>query len=471
MNELVLPGTGAFASPKKGTAASGSSGKEGPTSMPALWVAPHSLRFYICRFVTFGLYFVFCIYTMCLCSVMSDSFFDPKTQKSLPDRIHDQLLNSRPLSFATPFIVDVVTVGLLVVTIFRHMLFIKMPLNLAIGVRFLFLLGCLYLLRGLAIVITTLPPSTRHCVPMPVTSVSSFFYQGFLQAISKRSECTGMIISGHSTMTCCCLALWLLYGNANREDRDTENVPFYMILRFILSLLRRMSNVLRRKGASSSSSSSRRRQLQYAGLKSDCSSDLEGTGSLGEGTGVAVGEEECEEVENEDQVYDRRKTLWGTILRLNILRNTCLVVGLVNLWLIIVSFNHYTIDVFMAINFTFGAWCIYHCLFSLIWAEKERESSRQKIALLHAEEAPAVDDDSISEASTSATTESGVTTLSAAGEKKVLNTEAAGLVAKGEAALSGSSHTNDHSNTSGFSLMRFPIIRAGARVIRFIEGL
>lgn len=437
------------------------SGKEAPAPLPALWVTPHSLRFYVCRFATFGLFFMFCIYTMCLCSVISDSFFDPKTQKSLPDRIHDQLLNSHPLSFATPFIVDAVTVGLLIVTICRHLLFIKMPLNLAIGVRFLFLLGCLYLLRGLAIVITTVPPSTRHCVPMPVSSVGSFFYQGFLQVISKRSECTGMIISGHSTMTCCCMALWLLYGNANREDRDTENVPFYVVLRCLLSGLRRVSGVLRGKGVSSAS----RRRQQYAGLRPDHSGDLEGAGSFGEDPGAGEG---CEEAGgNEDDVYDRRKTLWGAILRLNILRNTCLVVGLVNLWLIIVSFNHYTIDVFMAINFTFGAWCIYHCLFSLIWAERERESSRQKIALLHAEEAPAVDDDSISEASTSATTESGAATPFA-GEKKVLNTEGAVLAGQAEGSASPGSDTH---HTSGFSLMRFPVIRAGARVIRFIEGL
>ncbi|PFH38305.1 hypothetical protein BESB_006460 [Besnoitia besnoiti] len=413
--------------------------------IPALWATSHSTKFYFWRVVATGLYFTACIYVMCLCSVASDTFFDPRTQKSLPDRIHDQMLESKPLFFATPLVVDVVTVSLIVVTIFRHICFLKMPLNLMYGARFLFLLGTLYLCRGMAIIITTVPPSTRNCVPPPVTSVASFFYLGVLQVFSMRTECTGMIISGHSTVTCCCLASWLLYGNANREDRDTKAVPFYELLRFLGRVIERLRGAIRKR--------------RGAGYITTPVTDLEENAENGS-RGVNVEDAPSASIlaaEREEE--DRRKTLWSGILRLNLLRSLCLCVGVINLGLIVTSFNHYSIDVFMAVNYTFATWTLYHCVLSLIWAEKEEENKRQTIALLKAEAAAAVDEDgdSISEASTSASVEGSVLVPPAPTLKK----------RDMEKAVKPQS-----SNTPCWlAALNFPIIRVGVRIIKAVEGL
>lgn len=407
--------------------------------VPALWATVHPLKFYLGRFAVATLYVMTCIYLMCLCSVASDTFFDPRTQKSLPDRIHDQMLDSKPLFFATPFVVDAVTVAIIFVTIFRHAMFLKVPLNLLVGTRFLFLLGSLYLCRGVAIIITTVPPSRRNCVPPSVTSVGSFFYLGVLQMFSMRNECTGMIISGHSTITCCCMATWLLYGNANREDRDSKGVLFYEIHRAIARRLNQLRGSARRL---------------TAGYTTTPVSDLE------EGPAGAPHAESGDELASVSGIFqqeeDRQKTAWAAVLRLNILRSLCLLVGIINLGLIVCSFNHYTIDVFMAVNFTFGAWSLYHCVLSLIWAEKEETDKRHKIALLRAEASTAgtteADADAASEASTVASVEGGSLIPAASSSKK------------GPDAL-------PREKKPAVSAINFPLVRTGVRVVRAIEGL
>nr|CEL78325.1 TPA: hypothetical protein BN1205_005500 [Toxoplasma gondii VEG] len=407
--------------------------------VPALWATVHSVKFYLGRFVLATLYVFTCVYLMCLCSVASDTFFDPRTQKSLPDRIHDQMLDSKPLFFATPFVVDAVTVGIIIVTIFRHAAFLKVPLNLLVGTRFLFLLGSLYMCRGIAIIITTVPPSRRNCVPPPVMSVGSFFYLGVLQMFSMRNECTGMIISGHSTITCCCMATWLLYGNANREDQDTKGVLFYEVARFLATRLQKVR------------ASARQLTTQYA---------ITPAFDVEEGSETVPQAESEEELSSASGVFvqeDRRKTRVAAFLRLNLLRSLCLVVGVVNLCLIVCSFNHYSIDVFMALNFTFGAWCLYHCILSLIWAEKEERDKRQKVALLRSEGIAAgaatdSDADALSEASTVSSLESGA-------------------LVTGSTVKKAEPPNPPKENKPGFSAINFPLVRIGVSIVRAIEGL
>ncbi|KEP65497.1 UNVERIFIED_CONTAM: hypothetical protein HHA_246490 [Hammondia hammondi] len=256
---------------------------------------------------------------------------------------------------------------------------------------------------------------------------------------SMRNECTGMIISGHSTITCCCMATWLLYGNANREDQDTKGVLFYEVARFLATRFHKVRATAR--------------QLTTQYVKTPAF-DVE------EGSEAAPQVESGEELPSVSGVFvqeDRRKTRVAAFLRLNLLRSLCLVAGVVNLCLIVCSFNHYSIDVFMALNFTFGAWCLYHCILSLIWAEKEERDKRQKVALLRSEGVAAgaatdSDAEALSEASTVSSLEGGALVTEPAVKK-------------------ADQPSPPKENKPGFSAINFPLVRVGVSVVRAIEGL
>ncbi|KEP65527.1 UNVERIFIED_CONTAM: hypothetical protein HHA_246780 [Hammondia hammondi] len=202
---------------------------------PCIWIAPHRenpAHFYFIRLLWLFVYFLVVDIVMSVVGVSSDYFYMTDPQPQLKDRVHDWIFGGTPPSTLPEYVADCMTVALLVVTGVRHLFFVRLPLSVMIIYRCIAIIITVYVLRTIAIFVTTMPAPVEPCTPPPeIATASGFMMQAFLAASFQVSLCTDMIVSGHTLTTSICMATWLFYNNCNKnDDRDSDVILFYYLL-------------------------------------------------------------------------------------------------------------------------------------------------------------------------------------------------------------------------------------------------
>ncbi|PHJ18080.1 transmembrane protein [Cystoisospora suis] len=205
---------------------------------PCFWLAPSRRRplyFFVSRFVFLVVYFLTADILMNIGSVTSDYLYFKDPQPKLHDRFHDWILKGKPIPGVSSTIPDILAVSLLCITGLRHVFFVRVPLNLLILYRFMFLLSSLYIIRGIAIFLTTMPTPVFDCKKIEVETVGDFIRHVLQASFFQLSLCTDMIVSGHTSSLCLCIATWLYYANCNPPEREGgeeggDIIPFYFFM-------------------------------------------------------------------------------------------------------------------------------------------------------------------------------------------------------------------------------------------------
>lgn len=332
-----------------------------------LWAVNPSLRFQIARYATSFLLMAGTMYVCSLMSVVSDSFYSPGDMKALPDRLHDQILQrGLPPAWLYPT-VDLLTSTAVILTHFRFVLVLPAPVNFQVGSRFLNITMCLYLFRALAIVVTTLPPAKPNCVPPRPHGLVEFFRDAFLQALSHNRECTGMIISGHTSVLVGCLCCWSLYGRWGESARVSRS-PLSR-LRRCLCLCCASPASLEEEGVGAGSAAAFWRNTFvvqfFRFLKEWIRLTRLGTADACEKAAVfAFRLRSREEAETEQSGLGWRFA--HRFFQVPWLRYYCYAVAVCCICAIPSIYNHYTIDVLLAIFLTVLAWSLYHAALSVL---------------------------------------------------------------------------------------------------------
>ncbi|ESS34176.1 putative transmembrane protein [Toxoplasma gondii GAB2-2007-GAL-DOM2] len=202
---------------------------------PCIWTTPrreNPAHFYFIRLLWLFVYFLVVDIVMAVVGVSSDYFYMTDPQPQLKDRVHDWIFGGTPPSALPEYVADCLTVALLVLTGVRHLFFVRLPLSVMIICRCIAIIITVYVLRTIAIFVTTMPAPVEPCTPPPeIATASGFMMQAFLAASFQVSLCTDMIVSGHTLTTSICMATWLFYNNCNKnDDRDSDVILFYYLL-------------------------------------------------------------------------------------------------------------------------------------------------------------------------------------------------------------------------------------------------
>ncbi|CBZ55930.1 conserved hypothetical protein [Neospora caninum Liverpool] len=202
--------------------------------MPCFWIAPEQERpahFFFIRILWLFVYFLVVDVVMSVVGVSSDYFYMLDPQPQLKDRVHDWIFGGKPPAALSQVVADSLTVSLIVITGIRHLFFVRMPLSIMIVYRCIAIIISVYVLRTIAIFVTTMPAPVEDCTPSDIGTASGFMMQAFLAASFQTSLCTDMIISGHTLTTAICMATWLFYNNCNKHDNPEKDIILFYFLR------------------------------------------------------------------------------------------------------------------------------------------------------------------------------------------------------------------------------------------------
>lgn len=293
-------------------------------------------------------------------SVLADSFYIPEEHGPLADRIHDQILHRREMPKWISVLVDSLTFFCVAITCCRHILLLPFPLNLQVMSRMCTILILGFWIRAVAIVVTTVPPSKPNCIPCRPQNVGEVLHAALLQATAHNRECSGMIISGHSLNVMHAFMSWVFYGRCQSAPEKKEKRKGF----YCRDVTCRGEPYDTLKGCF----------LYQCGAffkawfklsRSGCASPMR--------TAAARCFSPIPVDDSDEKAAHRRSALrkvWGAITRLPVLRYLCYFQALLIWVLIPMCYNHYTIDVYLAVLLAFLWWIVYHLILTMQLVQK-----------------------------------------------------------------------------------------------------
>lgn len=350
--------------------------RSSPPAFYPIWHPNPNIKFEITRVACAVLGLLVTLYLICMVSALADSFYVPGQQPSLPDRIHDQLLHRRPMPHWLHFIVDGCTMTVLFLVGFRNFCLLPFPLNLQVTSRFFTMLALGFWIRAVAIVVTTVPPSKAQCIPRVTTTALDFLVAAFYQAADHNKECAGMIISAHSLNIMHSFMCLVFYGRCRSapekkdvatgcccrdvtckgEPYDTLHGCFlYQFFAFV-----KLWMELRKRGCPNAAATAAGRCFPPTPLEPTPSVGPRRRGPL--------------------------RMLWSAITRLPLLRYLCYFAAFVAWICIPLCYNHYTVDVYLALLLGVLIWVLYHLILTILLVQKkvERDAAAGFKALVEA---------------------------------------------------------------------------------------
>ncbi|KAL8271856.1 hypothetical protein Esti_004246 [Eimeria stiedai] len=339
-----------------------------------IWSVNADVKHQVIRFVCTLLGVLLTLYCTCMLSVVADSFYVPGEQPPLPDRIHDQLLHRRVMPHWLPHLVDACTAIVVFGTAFRCLFLLPFPLNLQVVSRLCTLEILVLWMRSAAVLVTTLPPSKPICIPHVPKDVHDLLTTAFRQASDHNQECTGMIISGHSIHMMLGVMCFHFYGRCtsapekkgskgccrrgvtwgNSEAYDTLRGCFlYQCIAFVKLWVH-----LKRSGAESPLATAAARCFAPVPIVGPPCSPPASKGGPRRGP---------------------FKTLWGAVTRLPLWRYLCYTSAITG-WIVIpLCYNHYTVDVYLALLLGVLCWFVYHLILTIEIVHKRGASGLQSM--------------------------------------------------------------------------------------------
>jgi len=155
--------------------------------------------------------------------VIPDQFLMNATARrrvnTLPDLGFD-LLWHVPASW----VADSLVFGSMLATVVR---FVPTPMGATILRRWLFILGTLFFLRGIAISVTMLPNPYHEC--NSTADEARPWLAGLMLILRKQETCADVLYSGHAVNLTLCALVWHYYSHDKQAlllDSDTEWDPF-----------------------------------------------------------------------------------------------------------------------------------------------------------------------------------------------------------------------------------------------------
>ncbi|KAL8433709.1 hypothetical protein ACSSS7_003687 [Eimeria intestinalis] len=347
----------------------GSAHRSASTAFYPIWTINAGVRHQVIRFFCTLLGVLITLYCTCMLSVVADSFYVPGEQPPLPDRIHDQLLHRRVMPSWLPHLVDACTAIVVFGTGFRCFFLLPFPLNLQVVSRLCTLEILVLWMRSAAVLVTTLPPSKLNCVPKIPKDVHGLLTTAFRQASDHNQECTGMIISGHSihmmlwvmcfhfygrctsapekkgSKACCCRDV--TWGGGGEPYDTLQGCFLYQCIAFV---------------------------KLYIQLKRSCGADQPLATAAARCFPPIPIEGPPSPADNKGALLNRRrgplKTLWSAITRLPVWRYLCYTSAITG-WLVIpLCYNHYTVDVYLALMLGILWWFVYHLILTIEVVQK-----------------------------------------------------------------------------------------------------
>lgn len=325
------------------------------TSLYPIWCANPNVKHQVVRFVCTSVALVVTLYSICLVSVLADSYYIPGQLSPLPDRIHDQILSRRTMPHWLGRIVDFCTVGVVFGAAARHFLLLPFPLNLQVISRFCTLIIIGFWMRALAIVVTTVPPSRLNCIPDTPKNAVDVLTAAFRQAADHNQECAGMIISGHSLNIMHGFMSFVFYGRCQcasekkgkrkgfycrdvtwkGEPQDTLQGCFlYQCIAFFKLWFK-----LRKSGCENPAATAAAHCFLTTSIEGPQNEQPRHRGPVGK--------------------------LWSAVTRLPLLRYLCYAMSITAWILIPFCYNHYTVDVYFAVLLGILWWFLYHLIVTI----------------------------------------------------------------------------------------------------------
>ncbi|OEH74582.1 uncharacterized protein LOC34623393 [Cyclospora cayetanensis] len=331
-----------------------------------IWHVNASLKHHVLRLVWTVVVMVVTLIGISIVSLISDSFYDPDKQRPLPDRLHDQVMHRREVPEWLSVMIDACTFTCVFLSITRHVLMLPFPLNVQVVCRICSLVALGFWMRAIAIVVTTVPSSDVYCIVRRPKNAKEVIVAIVRQAIGHNDECTGMIISGHSLNIMHAVLSWSFYGRCQSapakrgspkgfycRDVTCTGKPYNTFKGSFLDQCLAFYKTwrrLRKEGCS--------RPVATAAARSF----------------VPVPPEEVLEVCRDSEQHRSRgpiRKLFSAVSRLPILRYYCYVQALA-LWVLIpLCYNHYTIDVLLALLFGVLWWFVYHLILTIELVQKK----------------------------------------------------------------------------------------------------
>lgn len=326
-----------------------------------IWCVNPSVKHQVVRFVCTLLALVVTLYSICLVSVLADSYYIPGQHSPLPDRIHDQILSRRTMPHWLGRVVDLCTVGVVFGAAIRHFLLLPFPLNFQVISRFCTMIIIGFWMRAIAIVVTTVPPSRLNCMPIIPKNAADVLTAAFRQAANHNQECAGMIISGHSLNIMHGFMSFVFYGRCQcapekkgkrkgfycrdvtwkGEPQDTLQGCFlYQCIAFFKLWFK-----LKKGGCENPAATAATRCFLVTSI---------------------------EDAQNEQpRRRDPIRKLWRAVTRLPLLRYLCYALSITAWILIPICYNHYTVDVYFAILLGLLWWLLYHLIVTIQLVHKK----------------------------------------------------------------------------------------------------
>ena len=337
-----------------------------PARFYPIWRANPDVKHQLIRFILTIIGVAVTLFCICLISILSDSFYIPAEHPALADRIHDQILHRREMPMWITVLVDVCTFLSVFLTCFRHLLLLPFPLNLQVLSRFCTMVILGFWMRALAIVVTTVPPSKPNCIPRRPQTVGEVLAAAMKQAAAHNVECAGMIISGHSLNVMHSFMSWVFYGRCqSAPEKQEKRRGFYC--RDVTCRGEPYDTLkgcfLYQCGAFF--------KTWYKLSRGGCTSPMR-TAAARCFSPAPIEEPEVEAAPHRGAL----RKVWGAITRLPLLRYYCYIQALVVWILIPMCYNHYTIDVYLAVMFGLLWWIIYHLILTIQLVQKRGTSEK-----------------------------------------------------------------------------------------------
>ncbi|BAM41920.1 uncharacterized protein TOT_040000300 [Theileria orientalis strain Shintoku] len=125
-----------------------------------------------------------------------DVYFHDHTLERFLDRLHENI-DDRHLPFINRMS-DGLFYAFVVVLMLRFILFYPVLFNVQVLLRFAYIYVFTYLLRGLAVIFTTIPSPYPYCVPLRISDKWWKTYATMMFGEEGKLDCTGLLFSGRA---------------------------------------------------------------------------------------------------------------------------------------------------------------------------------------------------------------------------------------------------------------------------------
>ncbi|KAF8819299.1 hypothetical protein IE077_001211 [Cardiosporidium cionae] len=147
---------------------------------------------------------------------------------ALKDRVHE-IFGPDPPVWAPASFVNVLCAAYIAMSLIRFTLFVDWKFSFTIVTRFFLSVSFLYLLRGIAISVTTLPSPIPSCVPLRSTGFFATIKGVVLMTIGIKYGCTDLVISGHTLFITSLTIIWIHYS-VNSKFSMAALLSFYLLI-------------------------------------------------------------------------------------------------------------------------------------------------------------------------------------------------------------------------------------------------